>query len=272
METKTIVPVRRLIYDIEVTPNVVLAFRAGYDLNINHESIIEERKVICIAYKWQGERNTTILRWDKNRQDRRMLLDFIAVAATADELVAHFGDRFDLPWIRTRCLILKLNPLPFFKTIDTKAWASKNFYFNSNKLDYISQILGFAGKEKMEFEDWKNIVTKNNFYQTSLDKMCFYCGEDVNRLEEVFLSFEPLIRPKTHVGVMNGLEKWTCPRTGSTNVITSKKRVTHSGTINWQMQNKDNGTYYQISEKAHNAYLKHVQTLRRPSKKGNGKG
>jgi predicted PolB exonuclease-like 3'-5' exonuclease len=248
--------VRRLIYDIETSPNLVLAFRAGFKLNIGHDAIIQERKIICIGYKWQGEKGVNVLRWDKDKDDRSMLDEFLTIAEEADELVAHYGDGFDLPWIRTRCLILRLRPFPVSKTVDTKAWASRNFLFNSNKLDYLSKLLGHGGKEKMDFDDWKQITLYDNKKsKAAMDKMCHYCGVDVLKLEKVFLDFEPHVAPKSHAGVFAGKEKWTCPRTGSENVNKSKTRVTSAGTVQHQMKNLDTGTYFTISDRSYKDYL-----------------
>lgn len=257
METKK-PKIKRLFADIETSPNIVLAFSAGYNLTINHDSIIHERKVICIGYKWQGEKKTHVLRWDQNQDDRAMLVEFFKIAEEADEVVAHFGNGFDIPWLRTRCLIHKLNPLPLYKTVDTKALASKYFYFNSNKLDYISNVLGHGKKLKTEFSLWKNILV--NRCQKSLDYMCKYCGIDVDRLEKVYLDMEGYVRPRTHVGVMNGGEKWSCPRCGSKNVKLSKKRVTAAGTVQYQMQCRSDGSYFTISQKAYNDYQEYLSS------------
>jgi hypothetical protein len=43
--------IKRLFFDIETSPNIGYFWRAGYKLNIGHENIIEERKIICISYK-----------------------------------------------------------------------------------------------------------------------------------------------------------------------------------------------------------------------------
>lgn len=253
VKTKPVSKIKRLLWDIETSPNIVLAFRAGYDVTINHDAIIHERKIICIGYKWEGEKKVTVLRWGKNQEDGPMLRKFMAVVNEADEIVHHFGDRFDLPWFRTRCLLNGLPPLPAYKTIDTKMWASKYYYFNSNKLDYISKVLGHGGKEKMEFDDWKNILMKND--AKALNKMCHYCGVDVIKLEKVYQDLKYCVKPKSHAGVFAGGDKWTCPRTGSTNVVKSKTKISANGTIQHQMQSKEDGSYYCISESAFKAYL-----------------
>lgn len=243
---------KRLFWDIEVSPNVVLAFAAGYEQNISHDAIIQERKVICIGYKWEGEKKVTVLRWSDDCCDVELLRDFLVVAGAADELVAHYGDRFDVPWLRARCLILGLNPLPLFKTVDTKAWASKHFYFNSNKLDYISKVLGHGGKEKMEFEDWKLITMFND--KKALDKMCHYCGVDVEKLEKVYHDLARYVKPKTHVGVLAGNANWTCPRCGSPDQEHSKVRVSASGTITHQMRCRSCKSYHSINESTFNRF------------------
>ncbi len=256
--------VKRLFWDIETSFNIVAAFRAGYDLNIQHDAIIHERKIICIAYKWEGEKNVVVLRWDTNQDDKTLLRRFLAIANEADELVAHYGDRFDKPWFATRCLIHGFEPIPAWKTIDTKAWASKYYYFNSNKLDYLSKLFGFGGKLKTDFDLWKDIILYKK--KKALDRMCKYCGVDVIRLEQVYHKLKFCVKPKTHAGVFAGMDKWTCPRTGSTNVSKVKTRVTANGTKQHQMQNLKDGSYYQISESAFKAYLEAKKDKKRVSK------
>lgn len=246
--------VKRLIWDIETSPNVVLAFRAGYDININPDAIISERKIICIAYKWEDEKKTNILKWDENQNDIVMLAKFTAVASEADELIAHYGDRFDLPWFRTRCLIHGLDPLPPYKTVDTKAWASRNFYFNSNKLDYLGEVLGLGKKHKTDFSLWKDIVLKK--CPKAMKVMCDYCERDVELLEQVYKRLAPYVTSyKTHAGVFAGSDKWTCPRTGSMDVRVNKRRVTKNGTTTYTMQNNETGSYFSISQTAYSSFL-----------------
>lgn len=269
--------IKRLFWDIETSPNVGLFFSAGFGMNINHDAIIVERKIICIAYKWEHEKKVHVLRWDENQDDREMLIEFSKVAEEADEMVAHYGNHFDLPWFRTRILYHKLPPTPIFKTIDTKVLASKYFYFNSNKLDYISNFLGHGRKLHTDFDLWKKILIDK--CEKSLDYMCKYCGIDVVRLESVYHDLARFVPVRTHAGVYAGLDKWTCPRTGSKNVVKQKTRVTAHGVVQHQMQNLDDGTYYSISNKAYEDYKaykskeqKRLQEVRLASAKRNSKG
>lgn len=245
--------IKRLFWDIEVTPNLVWSWRVGYNINLQHENIVEERKVICIAYKWEGEHEVTCIRWDRDHDDRTMLADFLRIANSADELVAQYGDGFDMPWFRTRCLIHGLEPLPQYKTIDTKAWAAKNFYFNSNKLDYLGKILGFGGKDDTDFDLWLRVMKGE---KAALDYMVKYCKKDVVRLEQVYSKLSKCMKPDTHVGVLNGGEKWTCPHCGSRNVELHKRRVSGKGSVSYQFQCQDCGGYYTVSEATYKNFMK----------------
>jgi hypothetical protein len=253
---RTEAKVKRLIWDIEVSPNVGLFWRPGFKVSINPDAIVDERKIICIGYKWQGERKTHVLRWDGSRNDKAMLKAFLYVLEEADEAIAHFGDSFDLPWIRGRCLIHGLEPLPLVKTVDTKAWASKYFYFNSNKLDYLGSVLGFGHKHDTDFQMWKDITLNTERAPAQLNRMCNYCARDVELLEKVYDKLQTSVSSKTHAGVFAGHDRWSCPRCASESVKSNKRVVTPAGMIRHQMRcNKCHG-YYQIPNFIHERYKK----------------
>src|SRR5688572_1670103 len=98
---------KRLFFDIETSYNIVSTWRAGYKIDIPYQSILKERQIICICYGWEGEKKIYSLKWGKD--DKKMLQQFIKVASKADEIVGHNIDRFDTPWIKTRCLKHKID-------------------------------------------------------------------------------------------------------------------------------------------------------------------
>lgn len=248
--------IRRLFMDIETSPNVVLSWRIGFKINLEHSNILRERAIICIGYKWEGEKQVYALRWDENQDDKVMLENFLKIANEADEIVMHNGDKFDLPWVKTRCLFHGLNPFPSYKTVDTLQWARRKFYFNSNKLDYIAKFLGLEGKIKTEYNLWKSIVLDKS--DASMNMMLDYCKKDVSLLEMVWKKLCLAVPHKTHVGVLSGAEKWTCPHCGSKNVKLNKTRVTSNGTIQYQMKCLDCGGYYTISQAAYKLFIGEV--------------
>lgn len=225
---------RRLFFDLETSPNVGLFWRAGYDLNIDSANITTERAVICAAWKWEGEDKVYSLRWNRSQCDKKMLLELMEVVNSADEIVAHNGDKFDMRWLRTRLLFHGVSSFPVHKTIDTLQWARRKFYFNSNKLDYIAQYLGLGAKIKTEFGLWKRVVLNKD--AKALADMVKYCEWDVVLLEKVYDKLAGFNAPKTHAGVLGGGEKWSCPHCGNMKVQRVLAKVSAAGTLSHLMR------------------------------------
>jgi len=235
---------KRLFFDIETSPCIGFFWRPGYKISISHNNIIEESAVICVAYKWEGDKKVHTLKWDKG-DDKKMLEDLFPVLQEADEIVAHNGDRFDIPWVNTRLLKHGLGPAPIWKSLDTLALARKRFRFNSNRLDYIAKFLFKEGKMETSFGLWRDIVLDN--CQKSMKKMVKYCAQDVRLLERIWGELHKYHNPKIHAGVLAGREKWSCPRCTSFKVGKSKTRYTAAGTVQHQMKCKKCGGYYTIN-------------------------
>lgn len=249
--------IKRLFWDCETSPNIAFAWRAGGKQYINPDGIINERSIICIGYKWESCDKVTVLTWDQFMNDRAVLETFLAVANEADELVAHWGDRFDMPWFRTRCLVHGLQPLPNYKTVDTCAWASRLCYFNSNKLNYIAKLLGLGEKIETKLDLWKKVVLNND--REALAYMARYCGQDCRLLEKVWNKLRVITTAKTHVGVLNGKGKWTCAHCGSSHVALDKRRVTAQGTQQFQMRCKECHAYYTINKASFEEYRRNQE-------------
>lgn len=251
--------VKRIFWDIETAPNIVFSWRIGREISVNHHNIIQERAIICICYKWEGEKKVHYLTWDRG-DDKKMLEEFAEVMEQADEMVAHNGDRFDLRWFNARNLIHGLEPIPAPKTVDTLKIARKHFLLNSNALDYLGKLLFGKGKIKTDFSLWVDIVLHNS--PSAMKKMVKYCKGDVRLLERVWGKLRGYEAPKTHAAVNvtgNVKDRWRCPHCGSGNVKKSKTRVTAKGMVQFQMQCLDCGRYYSIANAVFNWYLKFKQ-------------
>lgn len=247
---KAVTP-RRLFIDIETSPNVVFSWRVGYKIALTPDNIVKERAIICIGYKWQGK-PVQHLQW-KAGDDKAMLRAFIPILESADEVVAHFGDRFDMPWLRARAAYHGIPVSPYIKTIDTKAQSARLFYFNSNKLDYIGQFLNLGKKIETDYKLWKDVVAGD---EIALGKMIRYCRQDVKLLEKVYLRLESYNKPKTHQGVMRGGVCGDCPKCGATNVISIGKQVTGTGAVRPKMKCKVCGQVYLVTRAELNKHYK----------------
>ena len=245
---------KRLFFDIETSPNIGFFWQSGYKLNIPYSKIIKERAIICICYKWADEKQVYSLSWDDNQDDREMLEKFIAVANEASELVGHNSDKFDLPWVRTRCLFHRIPVFPTYTTIDTLKHARSKFKFNSNRLDYIANYLGVGGKTETGFDLWKNIVLNND--KVALNKMIDYCKNDVDILEKVYNHLANYVPHKVHYGIALTDNKCSCPECGSTDMKFSQRRYTATGLARIQLQCNSCYKYHTVSNTTYESALK----------------
>lgn len=240
---------KRLFFDIETSPNIGFFWSSGYRINVPYQNIIRERAIICISYKWADEDKVYHLSWDDKQDDKALLEAFIPIANKAAELVGHNGDKFDLPWVRTRCLFHGIPCFPSYTSIDTLTQARSNFRFNSNRLDYIAQYLGLGEKMETGFDLWKDIVLKDD--RKALEKMVKYCDNDVILLEKIYNRLSNYIPHKTHYGMVNGEGKGTCPECGSSHLTYIQTRYTALGTARVQLQCKDCKKYHTVSERTY---------------------
>jgi len=238
---------RRLFFDVEVSPNIGLFWEAGYKKNIDTSNIITERAIICICWKWEDEKEVQFVNWDSKQCDKALLQKFIKVINESDEAIGHNGDRFDLAWIRTRCLFHKIEMFPTYKTIDTLKVSRSKFKFNSNRLNYIAQFLGIGSKIKTDYNLWKDIVLHK--CKKSMDKMIKYCQMDVILLEKVYKKLSGHIEPKTHYGVRFGQDRGSCPECGSDELIRAVTAITASGTKKVRYKCKTCNKYHTKTDK-----------------------
>jgi hypothetical protein len=235
----------RLFWDIETSPNIGFFWRPGYKISLSHDNIIQERAIICICYKWENENKVHELVWDDGC-DKQLCKDFMEVMELADEMVAHNGDRFDMKWFRGRCLKHELGVPKEVTTVDTLKLTRAKFELNSYRLDYIANYLLGEGKIETKFGLWKDIVL--NKCEKSMKYMVRYCKRDVKILQAVYNYISCYTKMKTHIGVMNGLDAWTCPRCGSEDVKKWGKRVGATGVKRQRMICNDCGHAYLITE------------------------
>lgn len=238
---------KRLYFDIEVSPNIGMFWEAGFKKSIGHENIIKERAIICICFKWEDDKEVQSLHWDSKQSDKSLLEKFIKIANQADELVAHNGDRFDLSWIRTRCLYHRISMFPNYITIDTLKISRAKFKFNSNKLDYIAKFLGVGAKIKTEFSLWTDILLNKD--KIAMEKMIKYCKMDVVVLEKVHKELNNHVLAKTHYGVIFGQDRGSCPECGSDELIVDGYKTLASGIKKIKYRCKTCGKYTTKTDK-----------------------
>ena len=254
-------PIKRLFFDIE-TGYYILKVRAwqlkNFQKYFNYNDIEREKEIICISYKWQYEDTVHTLDWRMG--EKHMLKEFIKVLGDADEAIAHNGDRFDLPFLRTRCLYHGILMFPTYRTLDTLKKTRSSFLFASNKLDYLLKFTEVGQKVEHEgFDMWTKIVEGTpEESDEALKKMIEYCEGDVIGLADFYAVISPFITHNNNFAVLTGGDKWDCPECGSDNVELHHTYTTAMGVIRRQMKCNDCKKQYKISNKNYMGMLEHT--------------
>jgi uncharacterized protein YprB with RNaseH-like and TPR domain len=179
--------IKVLFFDIETSPMQVWTHYIGNKVSIQHNQIEKESKVITIQYMFEGDKTPKYLQWDwdgKNGgDDKSMLEEFSHILNSATIAITQNGNAFDLKVLRWRLNLLNLTAVNHITMLDTLTLSRQSFRAPSHRLDFRSRLYGLGGKDKMEFQDWVDIVKGD---RKKLDKMIKYGLKDVTDLRSIF--------------------------------------------------------------------------------------
>lgn len=198
---------RVLMLDIETTPDK--SYHWGrFNVNIGINQTIEEGSLTCFAAKWYGQDDIEFYsEWGTGKLE--MVLEAWRLLDEADVVVHFYGSRFDIPHLNTSFLRYGFPPPSPFKQIDLKMVVGSKFKFSSNKLEFVSRVLGLEGKVEHEgFPLWDKIMNeprRNGERPFSLEveldaqvRMEVYNKRDVFLLDEVYEALLPWIPNHPH--------------------------------------------------------------------------
>lgn len=214
-------PLKILIFDLETAPMQAYVW-GRWNQNISLDATISEWFIICWSAKWLYSDDVMgdVLTPEEaiNEDDSRIVESLWLLIDEADVVVAHNGNKADIPWMNTRFILNGLVPPKPYFSIDTCQVAKKNFGFSSNKLDALATYFGLSNKIDTNFKLWKGCL---NGQEESLKYMLEYNKMDVKILEEVYLILRPWI--KNHPNLSNLLSsRHVCPFCGEEHLIEMK--------------------------------------------------
>lgn len=221
-----------LILDIETAPLLAYVYQTQvWNATIRDEAVISNWFCLTWSAKFLGE---DIVYSDRctpeevmEENDGRIMKELWRYLNEADIVIAHNGNRFDIPNINTRFLLNNIGPTTPYKQIDTLKVARKQFGFTHNNLDALAHYFGIEGKLKTGFELWKRCMRGD---ESALIEMEEYNRHDVEILEEVYLHLRPWMKSHINVSLYNDSEELQCPHCGSTSMIkTDSFWYTHTG-------------------------------------------
>ena len=206
-----------LVLDIETTPNLAYVWRF-FKENVGAKQVVEHTEIMSFAYKWLGEEE--VFYWDTEIASEKDILPYLMEALdAADIVIAHNGNKFDLPTIQGRALVAGLRPPSPYKTVDTLLVARYEFNFPANSLEYLSGVLGVDKKDSHKnfpgFELWAECLKGN---PEAWKEMKVYNIQDVVTLEQVYLKMRPWMRRHPNVGVYDEHTNSVCPKCGGSHL------------------------------------------------------
>lgn len=213
-----------LVLDIETAP--IRAYVWGiWNQNISINQIESDWFILTWAAKWLFGKKVysgAVTAQEAVRQDdKRIVKSLWVLLNEADIVIAHNGEKFDIPKINSRFILNQLNPPLPYQQIDTLKHIRRQFGFTSNKLDYVNKLLNLPRKQDTGgFELWEGCYRGED---KSIKKMLSYNIQDVRILEETYLMIRAWIKPHPNMGLFILDEKQNrCPSCGS-------KDLSHEG-------------------------------------------
>lgn len=223
-----------LFYDIETSPNLAYVWEK-YEQNVL--SYVKEWDLLSVAYKFQGDKTVKCFaRPDfHDLTDRSITVQLHKLLASADVIIAHNGNSFDIKKSNAKFIEHGLSPIKPIVSIDTKLVARNLFKFNSNSLNDIGTLLKVGNKLKHTgFDLWLGCMKGD---AESWELMKKYNKQDIVLLEKVYNKMMPFMKVHPNMALLQGKTVQDCPKCGSSNV---KKDGIRANSASLQQQLKCN--------------------------------
>jgi len=211
-------PAKILFVDIETAP--IRAYTWGlWQQNVYLDQIISNWFMLTWAAKWGHSTEVLSDRLTGEEviaeDDRRITHSLWELLDEADIVVAHNGNKFDIPKMNSRFILNGLNPPSPYKQIDTMLISRNQFGFSSNKLQSLAQLFGFEGKFDTDFKLWDRCMQGS---EHDLEYMELYNKQDVVVLEKVYLKLRPYAKGHPNLDLYVDEENATCPHCGGKHI------------------------------------------------------
>jgi DNA polymerase elongation subunit (family B) len=209
---------RILLFDIETAP-IVAAVWSYYETNVVWT--IEDWYMLGFSAKWLGGKQITRVLPDYkgykpgSTDDKQLVGDLYDLIESADYVVAHNGDQFDVKKSKARFVKHGFDPISI-RSYCTKKMCKRNFGFSSNKLDEVARFLGLGQKIPTDKSLWQGCIAGD---MKAWNKMARYNAMDTRLLEQVYLHLRSWDKMHPNLNVIQNREVQGCPTCGSTEFV-----------------------------------------------------
>lgn len=220
-----LLPLRTCFIDIETSPLLAYVWRTG-KTHITIDSLLPDSmvKIICISWRWDGDKETHHVSWDSKQNDKKLLVDFLKAVEDAECLVGHNEKNFDIKIINARIAYHGLDKsLPITMLEDTLQLFRRTMNLPSMKLDYLLHYFGIKRKLKTDMGLWMRTCYYND--RMALEKMIKYCDRDVDSLYELYKKCRVYLPSQQSYAIVKA-DSRLCPHCGSTKLESKGYRYT----------------------------------------------
>lgn len=215
---------RILVLDIETAPMMGDVWSL-WQQNIGLNQLYKDWYILSWSAKWLDGKQVFYADQSKAEHledDSEILRKLWVLLDQADVVIAHNGDRFDIPKINARLIKAGLLPPSPYRKIDTLKIAKAKFKFTSNRLAYLARYLGVDAKdEHREFPGHALWVETRKGNPKAWKAMRNYNIQDILVLEKVYHKLRPWDSKHPNLGVEGGV----CPVCGEAHSL--EKRGFH---------------------------------------------
>ena len=207
---------RRLVIDIETAPTEAMVWRR-WKQNVHPSQVIRRGYILCWCAKWYGEDTMiTCSQADFGKEgtedDREVAHAAYDLFEMADIVIAHNGDRFDIPYLKRQWIKHGFDPVSPYKSADTLKMARSSAKFEANSLEELAQFFGLGGKIQTGGQQLWNRCREGD--PEAFQEMVDYCCGDVELLEEVYTRLLPYAKNHPNVALYGISIKPRCTRCG----------------------------------------------------------
>jgi len=224
------------VFDFETSP--LLGYYWGSQWQTNIIKTVEYDTIITVSY-WDSKTDKvkSISQWDfkdwkKGKwSDKSLVKAFREIVKDYDIIAGQNSDQFDIKVFNARLIYHGLDPLPDYKTFDTKKIAKSKLKLPSYSLETMANFLGLEGKYHHSGLDmWFKCKDGDKKAQK---EMTHYCNIDVIKTKDVLLKLLPFAKINQDHSKING-ETFNCPNpTCLGEMIKEKQRRVLNG---WKQQ------------------------------------
>ena len=205
---------RILHLDTETAPNEAYVWNSTPKW-IPHGQIRETSRVMCFAYKWEGERGVDFVsEWNDGR--KAMINTAHELLSEADAVVTYNGNRFDLPVLNREFLLAGHTPPEPYQSIDLFRTVKREFKFTHNSLNSVCAELGIGEKVKHPgFQMWVDVMNGVEKAQNLMEK---YNKQDVRLMPKLYKYLLPWIKGHPNHALYSDTMRPLCTNCGSSQV------------------------------------------------------